>query len=126
MEFRDLLSKYNEYVELSRNSFIGRKLSPSHIEDENQSVKWNREFVEQHNKNIDNQIKRHRTEANKAFSSYINGVLDFISSEVNCDRDMAVEIYDYVYEIRDWDYEEDKLDAIEGIVELIKRAKKEV
>ena len=123
MEFRDLLDKYNEYVKLSMNSFTGRKLNSSHIEDENQSVKWNREFVEQHNKNIDNQIKQNRTRVNKAFSSYINGVLDLISSEVNCDRDMAVEIYDYVYEIRSWDYEEDKLDAIEGIVELIKKVR---
>ena len=125
MEFRDLLSKYNEYVELSRNSFIERKLHPSHIEDENQSVKWNREFVEQYNKKIDNQIKQHRAKANAAFNEYIDSVLDLISSEVNCSRDMAVEIYDYVYEIRDWDYEEDRLDAIEDVVELIKNIKKE-
>lgn len=123
MEFRDLLDKYNEYIKLSINSPTRRKLNSSHIEDENQSVKWNREFVEQYNKNIDNQRKQNTTRINKAFSDYINGVLDFISSEVNCDRDMAVEIYDYVYEIRSWDYEEDKLDAIEGIVELIKKVK---
>lgn len=123
MEFRDLLDKYNEYVKLSTNSFTERKLNSSHIEDENQSVKWNREFVEQYNKKIDNQREQNRKKTNKAFSSYINGVLDLISSEVNCDRDMAVEIYDYVYEIRSWDYEEDKLDAIEGIVELIKKAR---
>lgn len=126
MEFRDLLSKYNEYIELNRNSFTQRKLPSSHIEDENQSVKWNREFVEQHNKGIDNQIKQRRAKINKAFNGYIDSVLDLISSEVNCSRDMAVEIYDYVYEIRDWDYEEDKLDAIEDVVELIKRVKEEI
>ena len=125
MEFRDLLSKYNEYVELSRNSFIGRKLSPSHIEDENQSVKWNREFVEQHNKKIDNQTKQHRTKVNKAFNGYVDSVLDLISSELNCSREMAAEVYDYIYDIRDWDYEEDRLDAVEDVVELIKRVKEE-
>ena len=126
MEFRDLLSKYNEYVELSRNSFIGRKLSPSHIEDENQSVKWNREFVEQYNKKIDNQTKQHRTKVNKAFNGYVNSLLDLIASELNCSEDMAVEIYDYVYSIRDWEYEEDKLDAIEDVVRLIQRVKEEL
>lgn len=127
MEFIDLLSKYKEYVEIRRNPFRGTKLHISHIEDENQSVKWNREFVEQYNKNIDNKIKQYRAKVNKTFNEYINSIVDLISSELNCSEDMAVEIYDYVYDIRDWDgQEEDKLYAIEDVVELIKRVKEEI
>lgn len=127
MEFIDLLSKYKEYVEIRRNPFRETKLHISHIEDENQSVKWNREFVEQYNKNIDNKIKQYRAKVNKTFNEYINSIVDLISSELNCSEDMAVEIYDYVYDIRDWDgKEEDKLYAIEDVVELIKRVKEEI
>ena len=94
------------------------------IEDENQSVKWNREFVEQHNKKIDNQRNQHRAKINKAFDNYIDSILDLISSKLNCSREMAVEIYDYVYDIRDWDgMEESKLDAIDDVVELIKKVR---
>ena len=127
MEFRDLLSKYNEYVSISRNSFVGTELSYFHIEDENQSVKWNREFVENHNKNVDNKRKQYRKKLNKAFNGYIDSILDLISSELNCSGEMAVKIYDYVYNIRDWDgMEEYKLDAVEGLVELIKRIRDDI
>lgn len=126
MDFRDLLSGYDKYCELkySQPKVVGKKLSESHIEDENQSVKWNREFVEQHNKDIDKQLGRYREKINKAFNDYINSIIEAIMDELNCDLGTAVKIYDYVYDLRDWDdIEGDKLDAIEELVELIKDIK---
>jgi hypothetical protein len=129
MDFRDLLCGYYKYCELrcSQPRVVGKKLSKSHIEDENQSVKWNREFVEQHNKDIDNQLKQHREKINKAFNDYIDSIIKAIMDELNCDSDTAVKIYDYVYGLRDWeDGEEDKLDAIEELVELIKDIREDI
>ena len=125
MEFRDLISKYNEYLDIRATRFKEKKLSDSHIEDENQSVKWNREFVEQYNKKVDAHRYQLQTKIRKAYDNYIDSILDLISSELTCDINVAVAIYDYVYGIKDWDgEEEDKLDAIEEIVELIKNIRK--
>ena len=126
MEFRDLIDKYNEYINLRRTRFTETRLPSTHIEDENQSVKWNREFVENHNKLVEKHIEQYRRKVNKTFNDYIASILDSISSEINCSIEMAAEIYDYVYGIREWDdQEEDKLDAIEELVDLIKRVKGE-
>ena len=126
MEFRDLIDKYNEYINLRRTRFTETRLPSTHIEDENQSVKWNREFVENHNKLVEKHIEQYRRKVNKTFNDYIASILDSISSEINCSIEMAAEIYYYVYGIREWDdQEEDKLDAIEELVDLIKRVKGE-
>lgn len=127
MEFRDVISKYDEYLEIRRIRPTGKKLPEGHIEDENQSVKWNREFVEQYNKKVNQERYNLMAKANKAYRKYTDGILDLISSELNCDQDTAIKIYNYVYEQRDWDdIEEDKLDAIEELVELIKDIKENI
>lgn len=103
MEFRELIDKYNEYINLRQTRFTETRLPSTHIEDENQSVKWNREFVEQHNKLVEKHMAQYRRKINKAFDDYIDSVLDLISSEVDCSREMAIAIYDYVYSVREWD-----------------------
>lgn len=121
MEFRDLLDKYDKYLEIRQLRPIKKTLPEGYVVDENQSVKWNREYVEQHNKEAKQERYNLMAKANKAYKNYTDSILDLISSELNCDIDTSIKIYNYVYEQRDWDdQEEDKLDAIEEAVELIK------
>ena len=121
MEFRDLLDKYDKYLEIRQLRPIKKTLPEGYVVDENQSVKWNREYVEQHNKEAKQERYNLMAKANKAYKNYTDSILDLISSELNCDMDTSIKIYNYVYEQRDWDdQEEDKLDAIEEAVELIK------
>lgn len=121
MEFRDLLDKYDKYLEIRQLRPIKKTLPEGYVVDENQSVKWNREYVEQHNKEAKQERYNLMAKANKAYKNYTDSILDLISSELNCDIDTSIKIYNYVYEQRDWDdQEEGKLDAIEEAVELIK------
>lgn len=52
----DAENKYQEYMLFSCKP-TNKRLPATHIEDEDKSVKWNREFLEAHNKKCDNEVK---------------------------------------------------------------------
>jgi hypothetical protein len=70
-----------------------KKLRPDHIEDEDKSVKWNRQFVEENHKKHDNEVKALnrkknslRTEADDFVKYLICYELDWKLSDNDVDR----------------------------------------
>ena len=70
-----------------------KKLRPDHIEDEDKSVKWNRQFVEENHKKHDNEVKALnrkknslRTEADDFVKYLICYELDWKLSDNDIDR----------------------------------------
>nr|DAY04327.1 MAG TPA: hypothetical protein [Caudoviricetes sp.] len=59
-----------------------RRVKASHIEDEEQSVKWNREWVEKNNARYLEEVKRLHTEKNAAWDRWEVKVAEKIKAEV--------------------------------------------
>ena len=122
MEFRDLIKLYEEYLKIGKQLSGKHFLTEYHIEDENQSVKWNREFIKTHNENLKREQAANRQKQLDAYNNYRNAILNAIRSELGCSKESAKKISEYINQ-RDYDYEAYRLDAIEELVELIKEVK---
>lgn len=122
MEFRDLIKLYEEYLQISRQLNGKTFLTTYHVEDENQSVKWNREFVETYNENLKRERAANRQKQLDAYNNYRNAILNAIQSELGCSKESAKKISEYINQ-RDYDYEAYRLDEIEELVELIKEVR---
>ena len=122
MEFRDLIKLYEEYLQIGRQ--LGEKhfLTQYHIEDENQSVKWNREFIRTYNENLKEEIAANKQKQLDAYTDYIKAILNAVQSELGCSKESAKKICEYINQ-RDYDYEAYRLDEIEELVELIKEVR---
>jgi hypothetical protein len=86
------VAKYEECVNFSCRP-LTRKLRPDHIEDEDRSVKWNRQFVEDQNKKHDDEVKSLnrkknalREEANDMVKFMICEELDWKLTDADVDR----------------------------------------
>lgn len=122
MEFRDLIKLYEEYLQIGKQLGGKHFLTEYHIEDENQSVKWNREFIKTHNENLKREQAANRQKQLDAYNNYKNAILNAIQSELGCNEESAKKICDYI-DLRDYDYEAYKLDAIDELVWLIKEVR---
>lgn len=76
-----------------------RKVPGNYIFDEDKSVKWNREQVEQNHRAYDEAVKALNRLKNEAGNAFHNHVYDKICDEVGHDltREKAIKIYDYAY-----------------------------
>lgn len=119
MEFRDLIKLYEEYIRIGRQLSGKHFLTEYYIEDENQSVKWNREFVQTHNENLRKERAANKEKEIEAYNNYKNAILELIQNELKCSRESAQKICGYIDQ-RDYDYEAYRLDEIEELVWLIK------
>lgn len=118
MEFGDLIKLYEEYIRIGRQLSGKHFLTEYHIEDENQSVKWNREFVQTHNENLRKERAANKEKEIEAYNNYKNAILELIQNELKCSRKSAESICEYI-DRRDYDYEAYRLDEIEELVCLI-------
>ncbi len=77
-----------------------RKYSSGYVIDENQSVKWNREAVKNHNARYDAEAQSLLQESANIYSLILESVYTRIQADVghNLSRETAMAIWDYAYD----------------------------
>ena len=70
-DWDEAVRRFNIYYDFKCTPTI-KKLRPDHIEDEDKSVKWNRQFVEDNHKKHDNEVKALNRKKNALREDAIN------------------------------------------------------
>lgn len=106
----NLLEFYDDAMHLpTKPSF--KKLDSRHIEDENKSVKWNCEFVEENNKKYFEEVSKLQRERNLKINQAQKDVEKYIQTEAGVSEKGAKAIFQFAYEnghcdgiysIKDW------------------------
>ena len=115
------LAKYEEYLNFCCRPTT-RKLRPDHIEDEDKSVKWNRQFIEDSNKKHDNEVKALNRKKNALLIEAQNMTKYLICEELDwklTDADVERYFDDWYSHWRDDGYRY-MLDQIEGACDDIR------
>nr|DAS40173.1 MAG TPA: hypothetical protein [Caudoviricetes sp.] len=104
-----------------------RRVKASHIEDEEQSVKWNREWVEKNNARYMEEVKRLQAEKNAAWDRWEVKVAEKIQAEVGGRLSLkrAVAIRECAFRITKGKNFRDTWECMKLLIELAKVLMKE-
>ena len=100
MEWSKIQSEYKRVKGMPCKPARLQKYKAGHIFDENMSVKWNREKVEEENKKYQDEVARLNTAKIKSFSDANELIYQKIQNDVGhgLSRESAKKIFEYVYE----------------------------
>lgn len=100
MDWDDIQREFDRVNEMSCKPVGLQKYKVGHIFDENMSVKWNREKLEEENKKYNDEVARLNTEKNKGFCRANDLVYQKIREEVGhgLSEHAAAVIFNYAYE----------------------------
>lgn len=100
MDWNEIQNKFDRVEQMSCKPVGLQKYKTGHIFDENMSVKWNRDKLEEENKKYQDEVARLNTAKNKSLLSAEELVYQKIQEEVGhgLSRSSAKKIYDYAYE----------------------------
>lgn len=121
---------------ITENSYFREKLLPSnHIEDEEQSVRWNREYVEEFNKNVKERKLKHTKFINLLNDIYEDTFINESIEDNSIYKDIPKEVFKILYrkayedghsygfnEVRNYFY--DELSTFEDILKVLNENKK--
>ena len=121
---------------ITENSYFREKLLPSnHIEDEEQSVRWNREYVEEFNKNVKERKLKHTKFINLLDNIYEDTFINESIEDNSIFKDIPKEVFKILYrkayeaghsygfnEVRNYFY--DELSTFEDILKILNDNKK--
>lgn len=121
---------------ITENSYFKEKLLPSnHIEDEEQSVRWNREYVEEFNKNVKERKLKHTKFINLLNDIYEDTFINESIEDNSLFKDIPKEVFKILYrkayedghsygfnEVRNYFY--DELSTFEDILKVLNENKK--
>ena len=108
------------YLKAQKEVTRPKKLSTSHIEDEDKSVKWNREFVEEHNRKAEELYETQRKAQSDAWSNYYNSQKEYIKSEIGASDYGASEIISFISNHLGDNGLQYELEHLEELVAIIK------
>lgn len=99
-----------------------RRLKASHIQDEEQSVKWNREWVEKNNARYLEEVKRLQAEKNAAWDRWEVKVAEKIKAEVGggLSKKKATAIRECAFRITKGKTFRDTWECVKLLIELAK------
>lgn len=97
--WQEIRSDFQDMANMSCRPLVG-KVPTNHVFDENQSVKWNREQVEAHNRKHDQEVKDLNTKKNKRRDELMEEICYKIVHELDfrINTDGAKKIFNRAYE----------------------------
>lgn len=100
MEWDEIQSEFDRAYGMSCKPSGLQKYKAGHIFDENMSVKWNRDKLEEENKKFEDEVSRLNTAKNKAMLAVHELVYQKIQDDVghNLSRTAAEKIFNYAYD----------------------------
>lgn len=100
MEWDEIQSEFDRAYGMSCKPSGLQKYKAGHIFDENMSVKWNRDKLEEENKKFEDEVGRLNTAKNKAMLAVHELVYQKIQDDVghNLSRTAAEKIFNYAYD----------------------------
>lgn len=100
MEWSEIQSEFDRVNRMPCKPVGLQKYKAGHIFDENMSVKWNRDKLEEENKKYQDEVARLNTAKNKGLLAVHELVYQKIQDDVGhgLSRDSAKKIFEYVYE----------------------------
>lgn len=97
LELRNLLQEYDEACNMPTRPTGIKNLPANHVEDENQSVKWNKEFVKQNNKAYQEAVAEVNRARDLARKNVIKKIYEYIMNEAGLKEKAARKIYEVAY-----------------------------
>lgn len=113
------------YLKAQKEVTRPKKLPTSYIEDEDKSVKWNREFVEKHNRKAEELYETQMKAQRNAWSNYYNSQKEYIKSEIGASDYGASEIINFISNHFDGEGLQYELEHLEELVSIIKYMKED-
>ena len=121
--YEDVVEKYNKAFALP-NRIRAKKYDESHIFDEEQSVRWNREQVKIKNEELMTESNRISEIKRNAIKEATEDVINYLHQETNTPVHILRKLFDYVrYDLLDGHTIESHIEVIEEICDIFKEEK---
>ena len=115
----EVQEKYESYKRFSCKP-LNKKIKVGSVIDEEKSVRWNREYIEKHNKKVEEEVKNLQRKKNHLREEVKADACTYIMQETKVSKEKALSIYTYVEE--KWEDENfyGCLSQLDDLLELIK------
>ena len=118
--YEDVVEKYNKALTLP-NKIKAKKYDESHIFDEEQSVRWNREQVKIKNAELTAESERYSEIKRKFTQEATEDVINYLHQVTNTPVNILRKLFDYVrYDLLDNYSIESHIEVIEEICDIFK------
>lgn len=95
----ELVKGYREMTDVKKEDYVTtKKLQDNHVEDEDKSVKWNREFVKQNNEQHLAQNKAYRSALSDKRNRFQEELIASFADDEGLSAEEARIIFDYAWE----------------------------
>lgn len=94
-DLEELFEDYKKACELPTKPSSIKRLPANHIEDENKSVKWNKEFVEKNNKKYLETISENQINRSLAMNQAQDQIVNYIRRELKISVNAAKRVLEY-------------------------------
>lgn len=119
----ELMEEYRNAVNMRTKPEYIRKLTSNHIEDEEKSVKWNKEFVEENNKKYLEAVSEAQRKRSLEINRVQKEIEKYIQKETKTSKEAAKYIFDFAYSQGKSDGIYSVCNWIEELIELINKCK---
>ena len=119
----ELMEEHRNAVNMRTKPEYIRKLTSNHIEDEEKSVNWNKEFVEENNKKYLEAVSEAQRKRSLEINRVQKEIEKYIQKETKTSKEAAKYIFDFAYSQGHSEGISSVCNWIEELIELINKCK---